>query len=295
MPDTNDRDRFLGRVLEMQEGQLDPNLVAAYVDGALSQDEHDHVGRRLAADPEAMLIVRDLRGARRRQRMTWTLVAAAAVVLVALAIRLGVGGEAGPGLDFDARLTLASAGLKTAEPERFAEFAILTDEELAVTSSIPRGGTTTWLGPVGLLLDAPTAFQWRLPEGAHAVRLTVAGEGTRWEEVVESDRVGAPPLPPGRYVVTLRPLGALAGQPLRRTFEVASPDVRAHHREATSSILANAPPDLAGILVAHYALRNHLYAEARDALTHLLPGDPDGTAATTALHTFLDARAPIAD
>lgn len=51
------QDEALLRLLHLRDEPLDPNTVAAFVDGDLTARELAHVALRLAVDPEALILV----------------------------------------------------------------------------------------------------------------------------------------------------------------------------------------------------------------------------------------------
>lgn len=243
--------------------ELDPNLVAAYVDGGLSAAERLAMERRLAADPEAQLLARTLRERPGSRKVLWATMAAAAVVVAGVLLwRTNEDAGVAP---LDQRLTAVVAKLRAAQPDTFAEFAVLSDDEL--TEPGARRGGGAWHAPRGLVLEAPKTFSWTAPEGAARVHIQVRGGTTNWSQDVESadGTVAAPKLAPGRYTVTLRALDTLAGQSTRAHFVVAEPDERAEVLRAITTIRDVCGDDLEDLVLTHFALRQGLYDIARDA------------------------------
>jgi hypothetical protein len=201
-----------------------------------------------------------------------------------------VRGRASTAGTLEARLAAEGERLRATDPETFGALAPLRPEELDTAGPVPRGGgVVTW--PVGVLLERPTELRWRAPAGTTRVRVSVHGEGVDWSADAEGARCGAPPLPPGRYTVRIRALDALAGQDVRGAFVVASEAEAERHRRVLHRIRAEAPSDLADLLVAHHAIRSGLYEEARRAA---LAGRARGEARAMAdaLLRHVEVRAP---
>jgi hypothetical protein len=247
------------------EADLDPNEVAAYVAGRLTPRERASFEARAAADPEAQLLLRALRedAAPRRARL-WSL--AAAVVLVAVGGSLWLARERRGEESVHDRLVAAAADLARAEPVSFASFEPFRAEELAATESAMRGGAR-WVAPRGTVLTPPTELRWRNAPGSEEVAVSIEGPDVAWKQALRGERAPAPALVPGRYVVTLRPVGSLAAQESRAAFVVADGALRTEHERGVTAIRSRAPADLADLLIAHWALRRGLREEAREAAT----------------------------
>jgi hypothetical protein len=251
------------------EADLDPNEVAAYVAGRLTSEERASFEARAAADPEAQLLLRTLRrDAAPRRAVAWAWAGAAAAVL------LVVGGTAwivarrplAPTevAGVPERLVAAAADLARADPTSFDAFAPYRSDELVPAKSVTRGGVR-WLAPRGTVLAAPTELRWSHPPRGGPVDVSIEGPDLAWSQAFAEERAPAPPLPPGRYVVTIRALASLAGNETRAGFVVAGADLRAEVERAATTIRRHAPPDLADLLLAHWALRRDLREEARAA------------------------------
>ena len=253
-------DRRIARLIG-DGANLDPNLIAAYIDGGLSPAERLALERRIAADPEAQLLARALQE-RSGRRALWLPVAAiAAAVLVGVLV--WARRDATTPATLDERLASVVAALRTEGGEPFADFAVLSDDELTTVTGSKRGGGGAWLHPRGLLMGAPQTLRWRRPDGCDRVHVTVRGPGVNWAQDVEGAEVAAPPLAAGRFVVTMRALDSMEGQLLRRSFVVVDEAERAGLEKALQTIRAKAPDDLEDLVVAHFAARQRLYDIAR--------------------------------
>lgn len=284
---------LLPRLIELGAEPVDPNLVAAYVDDALPDAERRTLVPRIESDAEALFIARALEEDRRHARAVRTRIFALAASVV---LAVGVwwthsSGRDAPRPSIVTRMASATQVLKTRAPELFDGFEPLADGDLRRTNGTPRGGAT-WISPVGVLVEAPAELRWRNAAGSSTVRISLRGPGVDWEREVEGDRVAAPALAPGRYVVRLRALDALAGQEVRRGFEVADDSARAALQRAIASIRAHVDGDLASLLAAHYATRRGFHARARELVEAAASGEADVAAAARALRTHLDAIAP---
>ncbi len=259
-------DRLLPRLLEVDAQPPDPNLVAAYVAGTLDAETRRRVARSIEVDPESMFLVRALRADRRRTNVRRALFSIAAVALAAVGLGIAMRGRESRLDSVDDRLVAAVASLRERAPDLFGTFALLSAESSPLGPAVVRGGgAITW--PVGVMLAQPSEVRWRAAAGATRVHVTVLGTGFEWSVDADGDRHALPRLAPGRYVVSLRALDALAGQESRGTFVVASELESARHRRAYEAIAANASPELRALLEAHYAARQGLYAEAKRAAT----------------------------
>ena len=245
---------------------LDPKLVAAAVDGVI--DDHDR--RRLEAlvhaDPETLLLVRALRDERRRaRRRPWLLAGAGgAVVAAVLTVVLLTGTRAEPETQpaLQARLATAVARLRAEHPDRFAALGREVVSSLA-PRGVTRGAGAAWLGPRGVVLAAPSDFEWRLPQGSTRVRIEISGPDTSFQREVEGSRLAAPPLGAGRYVVQLVPLDGLARQAVRSAFTVLDDDERRAWEADVDAFRAVASADVADLLVAMWARERGLLEVAR--------------------------------
>ena len=286
MDDRTFEQEILPQLLELHREPLDPNLVAAYVDGSLHGEELASVRARLAADPEAMLLVRALQeeeagthadprapvsadapvpgrpGAPVGRGGAWRPAAAALVLFAVGAAAFLLTGRGPSAAPLPERLAEVAHRLRVEEPALFADFLPLSADDLERQASVSRGGVV-WLGPRGVVLAAPDVFRWRNPRGATRAEVRLAGPALDWRREVAGERIAAPPLAPGRYVVTLRALDSLAAQSTRRTFVVADAEAAERYRQAVARIRERAPADIADVLVAHYALRARLVEEAR--------------------------------
>ena len=118
---------------------------------------------------------------------------------------------------------------------------------------------------VALVVEKPDLFpdNWiyiHEPSVKVPRRFWIAAEFVRNE-------VDAPELAPGRYVVTVRALDALAGQTIKRSFAVADADARARFERARDELRARSPSDLADLIEAHYALHAGYSDAAHGAAT----------------------------
>ncbi len=291
MDDRELEEQLLPKLVQVHGEPIDPNLLAAYADGALSEEEHAEVGRRIAADPDALLLVNALQEDRSRATTrNWSLVALAASVLIAVGVwSIDWSGNREP-LDLDSRLARAVATLSDTDGSAFADFNLVGAEEMRAQPAVTRGGPQ-WLGPLGLLLDAPSELRWRNPPGATRVEIQVLATGFRWKRQVEGEHHAAPELAPGSYVVTLRALDALAGQKIRRAFEIVTLERRATLERALATIRAKTADDLEDLVVAHYLLRNRLYADAATAARSAQAQSGRVSEAATALLEHVEAVA----
>ena len=268
---TKSDDHRIARLIDTGT-EIDPNLIAAYVDGGLSPAERLSLERRMAADPEAQLLLRTMRE-RRNPAAVWLPIAAmAAAVLVGFLMWSKRGDE--PALTLEERLGSVVASLRTDATEPFGEFALLSDDELTSGPSTRRGAVA-WLHPRGLLLEAPSELRWTNPEDGAEMRVSLRGPGMKWTRDVEGSSVDVPALTPGRYVATLQSLDSLAGQKLRRTFVVADETERAELERAIALIRSKADDDIQDLVIAHFALRTRLYDVARAAATRATQGVGD--------------------
>ncbi|MFO0931325.1 MAG: hypothetical protein U1E39_01300 [Planctomycetota bacterium] len=277
-------------LLDLDAGPPDPNLVAAYLDGALPEAERRALERRLRVDPEAMLLVRALRADRRRVKVRRVFLAVAAVVVAAVGLTTLFTRRDDPSAAAGERLVAAAGRLRAEAPDLFEGFTPLSADELRGGNDARRGGgRVTW--PVGVLLDAPTEVRFEAPTGATRVRLAIDGPAGR--SVVEggNGRVEVPPLPPGSYVVRMRALDALGAQEVRAAFVVLASDAARRHLDAFARIDATGG-DLAPLLRAHYAVRQALYREARAAAQAASSGAPDDARALLAHIERLAPGAP---
>lgn len=284
------RDDLLPRLLALDAGPPDPNLVAAWVDGTLPEAERRRLERQLAVDPEAAMLAAALKADRRRARRRRLVLAVAAGLLACVGVGWAVarrGDGAGPGLE--ARLVAAADRLAAEDPARFAGFRPLAAAELAAPAS--RRGGAVLLAPVGVGLAPPTEAAWRLPAGATRARVTLEGATPAWSVEVEGGRVALPRCGPGRHVLRVEALDGLGGQPVRGAFVVATEAEAAGHRAALARIDAAGLGDGTDLLAAHYAVRHALYAEARARVARAARA-PVAAAAAADLERHLDALAP---
>lgn len=295
MVDDRELDEALvSSLLRTQRGPVDPNLIAAYVDGGLDEDERARVASQIHRDPEALMLVRALEGERAalsapRSGALRIAASVAAVLLVAIGAWWFTSGERGQPQPqtLDARLVAAIDKLGQDTPEVFGDFQLLSGEEL-VPAAASRGGAE-WIAPRGVLLAPPTMLRWKNPPGAKRVMLTVTGPGTRIEREVEAESLEVDALRPGRYVVTVRGLDTLAAQTIRRAFDVADDAARTLHASALDRIGSQVDEDLAPILRAHYALRHGLRARAAVEADRST-GDADVDAALGEIRRHLGLR-----
>jgi hypothetical protein len=299
MDDHTFQNRILPRLLQVHQEPLDPNVIAAYVGGTLSEEEKGEAERRLAADPEAALLVRALRedlvdvhgedamahgppapastseAAARPERVVggWWASAAAAIALFAVGLVAFQLGPTPRRVDLQTRLTRATRELGQVAPEHFASFTPLEGSELQSLRGAARGGVI-WLGPRGVVLEAPREFRWRNPEDGERAEVRLVGPTINWKREVRGNHVAAPELGPGRYVITIRSLDSLAAQSTRRTFEIADAESIARHARAMALIREHAPRDIADVLLAHYAIRSRLLDHARKTIAQSSSRDP---------------------
>lgn len=289
-------DDVLPGLFAVSEDPIDPNLLAAYVDGSLSELETRRVEARILRDPETLLLVRTLQEGHGRQRsQVWRWVAVAAVVLlvVGLAWRwradTGQGGGAPvPGLE--QQLAAAVAALGDDDEAHLADF-VVPDRDAWQTQTTARGADlVVW--PTGVLLTAPDAVRWSTTDGSERFAVHVRGPDLLIRREVEGTSLDLPHLAPGRYTVSLRSLDALAGQPVKRRFEVADDETRARHAEALAHIGARADERTRDLLVAWYALQHRLFVPAREALARAARGPAEVRTEAARALAHLDAIAP---
>lgn len=293
-PDTT-RDAFADDVLPglfaVSEDPVDPNLLAAYVDGSLSELETRRMEARILRDPETLLLVRTLQqrsAARRPSTWRWVAVAAALVLVVGLAWRFLPGESATtPGLE--ERLVAAVASLRAEEPTLFAELQV-PDRESWRANGASRGAEIV-VEPTGVLLAPPTLLRWHGPEGVDRFAVRVTGPGTRIEREVEGTSLDLGTLAAGRYVVSIRALDGLAGQSVKRRFEIADETTRARHEAALARIAAR-DDDTRDLLAAWYALAQGLHPQARAALARAAEGPDAVRQEAERAQAHLDAIAP---
>lgn len=290
MDDQTFEDRMLGKLIDSHTAPLDPNQIAAYVDGSLSEREMRSTERRLLADPEAALLVGSLRAsARANTASRWRLVMAVAAV-VCLGIGLGIAKSResiGPRPStLSARLTDATERLRVRAPALFGDFTLPAADSLRESAPVIRGGVT-WRAPRGLILDAPTHLKWTNPDGASRVRVALSGRDVRWSREVDGEMTRAPALPAGTYRVRIRALDGLAGQETRRTFTIVDPEAKARHAQAVRLIRESAAGDEAELLVAYYALNARLFHLAGSTLRTVNADDPELLARAKALRRHL--------
>jgi hypothetical protein len=252
-------ERLVGELVAASRAALDPNAVAVARGGA----SHLLEGVALGQDPEAALLLRMLGRRETRRRRTLQAALALAACVLAGFLLLARSGPA-PTASASQRFRAAVARLKGEDP-LFENLSPVTRDELAGASGVSRGGVT-WVGPRGTVLEAPKTLRWRCLEGARRTHVTLRGPGVLFARDVEGASVGIPELGPGRYVVTLRPLGGFARQSSRHSFLVAGREERATYERARSILRAHAPSDLVDLIEAHYAFgRGYLEAAARAA------------------------------
>jgi len=217
MDDREFEDRLMPDLVRIHGEPLDPNLVAAYVDGALEEPELSEVRARVAQDPEALLLVRALSetGAPVAHSRPAMVLTAAAVVAALLLVALGASwfgrDEQVDAAGLDTRLTVAASNLGERRPDLFEGFTPFESDELSPRSTPARGGAV-WIAPRGLLLTHPSELRWKNPPGATRVELVLAGPDIDWRRELDEERLPVADLGPGRYVITLRGLDTLAGQ-----------------------------------------------------------------------------------
>ncbi len=268
-------------LVQLHNQPLDPNVIAAYLDDALPADERAEVEARIKADPEAMLLVRALREEQtNRPSLPFSLAAVAAAFLLALGIWWVSDDGDVRADDLATRLAAATAA---------HGFEPLSAEELTANGA-KRGGAA-WVAPIGIVTAAPEELRWRSPLGASRVEVSIEGEGLRWRHEASGERAVAPPMKPGRYVVRLRGIDTLAGQEIKRVFEVADDATRAQHADVIASIADQAPDGLAALVTAHYAVRERLFATARTYVDEIESTDEEMVAARNALRSYLDGLA----
>ena len=279
-------DDVLRRVLRRQ-GEVDPSVLAAYLDGSLPAAERLKFERLLAANPEAQLLLREAR--QRRPGKPTVLLAVAALVMVAVGVAWWTWGRSPttPRQGLAARMAQASAQLQGAHGS-LRDFQPLADDELRTAPAVRRG-TGAWRGPRGTLLHAPEQLRWTLPAGATRVAVTVDGPTGPWRQVVGGDHIRAPTFAPGHYAVSMRPLDSLAGQVVRSSFVVLNERERTRFKEAMQVIRTKLDDDIEDLVVAHFSIRRGAYAAARSALARAAQGKAEIQERARALSTHLDA------
>ncbi len=246
-------EQLLEQLVRAAGTRVDPNALAV---AATEKRTHG-----IVRDPEAVLLLRTLARERgRRRRTLWGGAALAAMLVAGLifAFAQGPRGEA----PLAERLETAVAGLRLHDAERFGSFALADD--LDATSGVTRTGVA-WLAPRGALLAAPARLRWRRPDGVSRVQVKLKGPGVAWERDVDGDDVQAPPLESGRYVVTLRVLGSLTPQTLRRSFVIADAQQRHAYAQAQAVWRAETSADLHDLIEAHYAFSQGFLERALEA------------------------------
>ncbi|MGE0192697.1 MAG: hypothetical protein AB7T63_11735 [Planctomycetota bacterium] len=269
---------------------VDPNLVAAAVDGVIGEHERQRLDALVHADPETLLLVRALRDERRRaRRRPWLLAGAGGAVAVAAVLAVLLGGRgASPVAQRPLRERLATvvAQLHAEHPDRFATMdpASLLEARRPGTT---RGAGTAWLAPRGLTLTPPAVLRWSLPAGSTRMRVEVKGGAVRFQRDVDGAQMDAPSLAAGRYVVTLTPLDGLTRQSVRSAFEVLDDEGRKAWDAEVAAVRAAASDDVADLLVALWAAQRGLVDVARDMGTRAAaaPGEV-GDAARRLLETL---------
>lgn len=293
MDDSDLGDVLLPKLLRLEDEPVDPNDLAAYVEGTLPPEQHARIAARIERNPEAMLLVRAMEEDRRHQRsMRWRAVALAASVLLAVGLWWIHGRTRAPRQEpLEVQMLAAVINVGEQAPELFEGFAPLDDDALKTKPATTRGGAA-WLAPVGTLLEAPSTLRWTNADDSSLVRVTIKGPDTRWSQEVEGDHIAAPTLAPGRYTVTLEALDALGGQSTRAVFEIADDAAREKLARAEEVIRANAEGAVADLLIAHYATWAgfHGRAHAAAAVAQKAGGETGAAAAKLAAH--LDVVAP---
>jgi hypothetical protein len=291
-------DRDLGEVLlpklvRLDDEPVDPNDLAAYVEGSLPADQHAQLATRIERNPEAMMLVRAMEEDQRHARsVRWRALALAASVLLGLGLWWTQGRSRDAREEaLDVRLLAAVINLGEQAPETFEGFAPIPDEELRTSASVTRGGAA-WTAPTGILLEAPKTLRWRMPDGSSRVRVSLRGPGVDWSQEVDGDQVAAPTLGPGRYVARLEMLDALGAQTTRAVFEIADAEDRARLARAEDAIRANAEGALADLLLAHYATWAGFHGAAHAAAERAATAGGETGAAAAKLVRHLDVIAP---
>lgn len=215
----------------------------------------------------------------------WVPFAVAAAILIAIGVRIA-GRETHVPTSGDSRLVAAARDLSRAHPDLLAGFApVSASEREAVLDDRPRAGISI-VEPVGLLLDVPSKVSWTAPPDDTEVRLVVVdAQGETLGSV--SSRGKSVEMPGrarmeagGRYVLEVTGDGALGSSTLRRSFAVATNDARATWGKAAAAIRAEAPPELAEVLVAHAAARRGLLVEAFRVAEARAAANPDDAEAS---------------
>lgn len=292
----------------------DPDLVVAYAEGRLSDEEREIVEARLAESDAGRALLETLMDAgavevdappqpARGRLLKLAVLAAAAILLVAVGIEaLGLlepGGEVTPSSTLVARAFDEARG---ADAGLFAALRPLDAEELAAPGPGPeRGGLTLW-EPAFVVTDVG-AFRFAPVEGATTYRVRVSNEqGEVVYDVRSLEPVHVVPpdgirLQPGAVYVWEVETQTQAGSTVkgRKTFTVAGPEVYRPFRAAAEILRERADARIVRLAEAHLAIRYGLWVRARlaaQAYVRNHPGDAAGRALLERIHRQLAMPAP---
>ena len=274
-----------------RKSDVDASTMAAYVEGSLPASKRIKLERRLAADPEAQLLLREIHAKRMpiaRGAKIPVLGVVAATVLVATGVFFWTQRGSAQAADFDTRIARVVASLRASPVDSMRGFSLATDDELS-SDSVMRGGGQ-WMNPRGSLLEAPRQLRWKLPEGATECAVELRGPNVHWQRMHSGESMKAPTLAPGRYTVSMRATDGLARQVVRAQFVVLDADAA----QATKDVLTHIAREsgdaaVSDVIAAHYLYRNRFYVAAGEAAERACTRGEDAKRRVSALRRHLDA------
>lgn len=294
----------------------DAELVAAYAEGRLSDEERDAVELMLAESDEgrtlllavsddvgALEAVTPARTAAPRSRLRLITMAVAVAAILVLAFNLW-GDDLLPkdkpeASDVLLARAFASVGEKTAAA---IELTPLTASELAAEGpSAERGGIEVW-EPAFAISGATTAFRWAPVAGAALYQIEV--RDASGDVIYTAESAEPAHLPPpdamrltvdAAYRFEVRTRGSDGPLTGRRGFRTLPIERSREHHQLDKRIAQVAGPRLGVLARAHLAVRYGLWTEGRRlAQTYVRnhPRDPAGQALLARIHRQLGMPEP---
>jgi anti-sigma factor RsiW len=283
------------------------NALAAFLEGHLQGRARTDLERHLAECTACGAVVAEAlalrgagaesapaEGARTSPRRPSRVILALAAVLVAM---LGAAwwafgrGEAGSNPEADLTLTASAAALRTARPDLFAGFEVLSAAEFSATAPTRLRGGLTVVRPAETLLERRPSVEWTAAPGAvgYEVSVSVDGGAVVWHRMQSLLTSAAPPedapdLVPGtKYVARVESRGPLGRTEATRRFALATDKDRDLLAEALREIDRRAPPSQRAVLRAQFAVRRGFLLEAERHLGEALAAHPGDAAARETL------------
>lgn len=241
-----------------------------------------------------------------RRGPRWASVAAAAAVLALALVGLRFltrPDDPGTARDTESALAAEAEGLVRADPGLFAGFAPLGRAERLEVRPVERSGSEfALLAPVGKVLAPPEELVWTRAPGAERYEIVIRDAQGRkpWTipgaaapaaggDVVRVPVALDPPPAAGEsHLWKVSATGDTGDVQATATFSVAAPDEKDRLARAAVAIDTAAPPELAGLLKAHFALRSGFLAEAERHARAVVAARPGDAVARETLHAVLN-------